>query len=154
MTRSRFVIVCPPPEAYPYGSLLLLRPIDPLLDQQKYLLPAILWHVFCDSDQEAVVALGVVYKRNGTVDDFVIRQIVPRAGPVDPDCLIREETDRFQEWRTDSGIIGLDVIRSKFDNSADTMIKILKKFKHFGNDRFSDMITIEIVDENGRIAID
>ena len=51
-------------------------------------------------------------------------------------------------------IIGLDVIRKKFDGSADKMIKILKKFKHFGNDRFSDMITIEIVDENGRIVID
>lgn len=51
-------------------------------------------------------------------------------------------------------IIGLDVIRSKFDNSADTMIEILRKFKHFGNDRFSDMITIEIVDKNGKIVID
>ena len=51
-------------------------------------------------------------------------------------------------------IIGLDVVKSKFDGSAEKMIEILHRFKHYFNDRFSDMITIEIIDENGKVAIE
>ena len=47
-------------------------------------------------------------------------------------------------------IIGLDVIRRKFDGSADKMIEILKRFKHFNNDLFCKDITIEIVTDSGR----
>ena len=52
-------------------------------------------------------------------------------------------------------IIGLDVIERKF--GADTtqkMLEILKSFKHFGNDMFSDDIKIEIVSEDIRINVD
>ena len=51
-------------------------------------------------------------------------------------------------------IIGLDVIERKFDDVASTMIKILKKYKHFCNDKFSDDITIEIVNGDTRVALD
>ena len=52
-------------------------------------------------------------------------------------------------------ILGLDVIERKF--GADTtqkMLEILKSFKHFGNDMFSDDIKIEIVSEDIRINVD
>ena len=42
-------------------------------------------------------------------------------------------------------IIGLDVIEEKFGDCAEKMVKILKRFKHFNNDLFSDSIKIEIV---------
>ena len=51
-------------------------------------------------------------------------------------------------------IIGLDVIERKFDNMANMMIKILKKFKHFNDDLFSDIIKIEIVRGTERIEIE
>ena len=46
-------------------------------------------------------------------------------------------------------IIGLDVIRRKFDGSADMIIETLKEFKHNYDDEYADEITIEIVTENG-----
>ena len=51
-------------------------------------------------------------------------------------------------------IIGLDVIKQKFDDSADKIVEILKRFKHFCDDLFSDDIKIEIVTENTRTIID
>ena len=51
-------------------------------------------------------------------------------------------------------IIGLDVIERKFDDSADKMVKILRKFKHYNNDLFSNDIKIEIVNGDNRIAIE
>ena len=50
-------------------------------------------------------------------------------------------------------IIGLDAIERKFDGSASMIIKILKRFKHFCNDMFSDDILIEIVTGNEREEI-
>ena len=52
-------------------------------------------------------------------------------------------------------IIGLDVIERKF--GADTtqkMLEILKRFKHFNNDLFSDSIKIELVSGDIRIDIE
>ena len=51
-------------------------------------------------------------------------------------------------------IIGLDVIERKFGDSAEKMIKILRKFKHYNNDLFSNDIKIEIVNVDNRIAIE
>ena len=42
-------------------------------------------------------------------------------------------------------IIGLEVIERKFGDAAEKMIGILKKFKHFNNDLFSDIIRIDII---------
>ena len=50
-------------------------------------------------------------------------------------------------------IIGLDVIERKFGDAAKKMIEILKEFKHFGNDRFSDSIKIEIVSGDTRVSL-
>ena len=52
-------------------------------------------------------------------------------------------------------IIGLDVIERKF--GADTtkkMLEILKRYKHFCDDMFSDSIKIELVSGDIRIALD
>ena len=51
-------------------------------------------------------------------------------------------------------IIGLDVIEKKFDNTANKMIEILARFKHFNDDLFSDIIKIEIVRGDKRIEIE
>lgn len=50
-------------------------------------------------------------------------------------------------------ILGLDIIEQKFDDAAEKMISILKKFKHFNNDLFAKDIKIEIVSENGKKEI-
>lgn len=50
-------------------------------------------------------------------------------------------------------IIGLDVIERKFSDSASKMIEILKRFKHFNNDLFSDEIKIEIVSGDTRVSL-
>ena len=50
-------------------------------------------------------------------------------------------------------IIGLNVIEKKFDGAAEKMISILKRFKHFNNDLFSDSIKIEIVEGTKRKEI-
>ena len=46
-------------------------------------------------------------------------------------------------------IIGIEVIERKFGEEAEIMIGILKEFKHFNKDLFSDSIKIEILRENG-----
>ncbi len=51
-------------------------------------------------------------------------------------------------------IIGLDVIRRKFDDSADMIIETLKEFKHNYDDKYVNDITIEIVTENGTEIIE
>ena len=51
-------------------------------------------------------------------------------------------------------IIGLDVIEKNFGDSAGIMIKILRKYKHFCDDMFSDNIKIEIVSGDIRIGIE
>ena len=51
-------------------------------------------------------------------------------------------------------IIGLDVIKRNFDDSADKMIKILKRFKHNSNDLFAKDIKIEIIDGGKRTEIE
>ena len=50
-------------------------------------------------------------------------------------------------------IIGLEVIERKFGDSAEKMIEILRRFKHFNNDLFSDSIKIEIVSGNTRVSL-
>ncbi len=50
-------------------------------------------------------------------------------------------------------IIGLEVIERKFGDAAKKMIEILKRFKHFNNDLFSDSIKIEIVSGDIRISL-
>ena len=50
-------------------------------------------------------------------------------------------------------IIGLDVIERKFDDSASKMIEVLKRFKHFNDDLFSDSIKIEIVSGDSRVTV-
>ena len=50
-------------------------------------------------------------------------------------------------------IIGIEVIERKFDGAAEKMIGILKEFKHFNRDLFSDSIKIEILREDGTVTI-
>lgn len=50
-------------------------------------------------------------------------------------------------------IIGLEVIERKFGDSASKMIEILKRFKHYANDRFSNNIKIEIVSGDTRTVL-
>ena len=50
-------------------------------------------------------------------------------------------------------IIGIEVIERKFDGAAEKMIGILKEFKHFNRDLFSDSIKIEILREDGMVTI-
>ena len=50
-------------------------------------------------------------------------------------------------------IIGLDVIERKFGDDAEIMITILKRFKHFNDDLFSNSIKIEIVSGDIRISL-
>ena len=49
-------------------------------------------------------------------------------------------------------IIGLEVIERKFVTAAEKMIGILKEFKHFNNDLFSDIIRIDIIREDGSVT--
>lgn len=50
-------------------------------------------------------------------------------------------------------ILGMDVVERKFDDAAEKMIKILKRFKHYYNDEFVNDIKIEIVDGDKRVEI-
>ena len=50
-------------------------------------------------------------------------------------------------------IVGLEVIENKFGDSAKKMIEILKRFKHYANDRFSENIKIEIVNGETRVNL-
>ena len=65
------------------------------------------------------------------------------------DCL----TDMYGDF-IHIEIIGLEIIREKFDDSADKLVDILKRFKHYANDRFSDGIKIEIVSGSTREEIE
>lgn len=47
-------------------------------------------------------------------------------------------------------IVGFENIQKNFQTSAEKMIKILKKFKHYINDMLADKIRIEIVDGDKR----
>ena len=49
-------------------------------------------------------------------------------------------------------IIGLDVIEAKFDDAADKMLRILRRFKQ--NEFFADKITIEVVRDGFREVIE
>ncbi len=50
-------------------------------------------------------------------------------------------------------IIGLEVIKQKFGNTAEKMLDILKEFKHCDNDEFSNEIKIDIVLGNNIISL-
>lgn len=50
-------------------------------------------------------------------------------------------------------IIGLDVIREKFDDSADKIVKILKRFKHFGDSKYADQLQIDIILGDNKISL-
>lgn len=50
-------------------------------------------------------------------------------------------------------IIGLEVIERNLGDAAKKMIEILKRFKHFNNDLFSDSIKIEIVSGDIRVNV-
>ena len=49
-------------------------------------------------------------------------------------------------------IIGIEVIERKFGDASEKMIRILKKFKHFNNDLFSDILRIDIIREDGSVT--
>lgn len=51
-------------------------------------------------------------------------------------------------------IIGIEVLREKFKNSANMLIEILRDFKHCYNDRFSHKILIEVVEGDKRVVIE
>ena len=51
-------------------------------------------------------------------------------------------------------IIGIEVIERKFGDAPEKMIEILKRFKHFNDDLFSESIKIEIIRENSREVIE
>ena len=51
-------------------------------------------------------------------------------------------------------IIGLEVIERKFGDAASKMLEILRRFKHFNDDLFSDSIKIEILRGDERICLD
>ena len=61
------------------------------------------------------------------------------------DCL----TDMYGDYMHIE-IIGYENIRKRFENSANMIVEILKEFKHYNNDLFSDEIKIEIVDGDKR----
>ena len=64
------------------------------------------------------------------------------------DCL----TDRFYEPFCIE-IFGFDVIERLFGDTAQMMLMILRRAKHWCDDEFIDMIKIEIVDGDKRIEI-
>ncbi len=50
-------------------------------------------------------------------------------------------------------IIGLEVISQKFGNAADTMLEILKEFKHYDNNQYVHEIQIDVVLGGNRISL-
>ena len=64
------------------------------------------------------------------------------------DCLTEMEGDSIHIV-----IIGIDVIREKFDGTADKIIEIMKRFKNF-IENYCDDILIEIVDGDTRTVIE
>ena len=65
------------------------------------------------------------------------------------DCL----TDMVGDEPIHIEIIGLDVIERKFEHIAGKMIRILKEFKHYNNDKYAHEINIEIVDGDSRVSL-
>ena len=51
-------------------------------------------------------------------------------------------------------IIGIDVIRNKFDDTADMIINILRDVKHYNHDKYCDDVLIELVDGDTRTVIE
>ena len=49
-------------------------------------------------------------------------------------------------------IIGIEVIESKFDDAAEKMIKILKRFKSEGNEFIPGSVKIDIIREDGTVT--
>lgn len=45
-------------------------------------------------------------------------------------------------------ILGLDNIQKRFDDACDTLLEILKEFKHYENDAYINDIKIEIIDND------
>lgn len=64
------------------------------------------------------------------------------------DCL----TDMYGD-RMEIEIRGLENIKRRFPEYADTIVTVLKRFKHNYNDKFSDDITIKILLENGYVEL-
>ena len=63
------------------------------------------------------------------------------------DCL----TDMCSMTPLHIEIIGLEELTvEKYGDSAETMLRILKRFKHVYNDKYAHLISIEIVHEDGR----
>ena len=50
-------------------------------------------------------------------------------------------------------IIGIENIENKFNDSAKIMIEILKEFKHYRDNKYSDQINIEIVRNGSNIIL-
>lgn len=50
-------------------------------------------------------------------------------------------------------IKGLETIRKRFDDAADKMIEILKRFKHYPNDMFAKDIQIEIINADSSVTV-
>ena len=50
-------------------------------------------------------------------------------------------------------ILGLDIIERKFGKEVQTMIDILKEFKHYRDDKYSHEIQIEIVSGETRVSL-
>lgn len=50
-------------------------------------------------------------------------------------------------------IIGLEVIKQKFGDTADKMLQLLKEFKHYDNNEYSEEIKIDIILGNNKISL-
>ena len=57
------------------------------------------------------------------------------------DCLKEMMTDPLR-----IEILGIDNIRKRFDNTADTLLAMLEKLKDFAGDEYSHNITVTIVE--------
>ena len=50
-------------------------------------------------------------------------------------------------------LVGWEVIEKKFKQDATILLQILKEFKHYQNDRYTDKIQIELIQEKKRFMI-
>ena len=50
-------------------------------------------------------------------------------------------------------ILGIENVEKKFKDSAEIMLEILKDFKHYRNNKYSDQINIEIVRDEKSIKL-
>lgn len=51
-------------------------------------------------------------------------------------------------------LLGLDVVERKFSDMAVKMLEILKRLKHYNNDKYAHEIKIEIVDGEHRVEVE